>query len=75
MGGRDHDTLVTSALKGRRRLGEGGGDMHARLAPLWDMASRVAVNGSVVIVSANAGESPMQASRVACVLRMLSHRF
>ncbi|CAI7729796.1 unnamed protein product, partial [Closterium sp. NIES-54] len=41
---------------GRRRLGEGGGDMHARLAPLWDMASRVAVNGTVVIVSANAGE-------------------
>ncbi|CAI5475843.1 unnamed protein product [Closterium sp. Yama58-4] len=37
--------------------------MHARLAPLWDMASLVAVNGTVVIVSANAGESPMQASR------------
>ncbi|CAI5525797.1 unnamed protein product [Closterium sp. Naga37s-1] len=45
------------AVGGRRRLGEGGGDMHARLAPLWDMASRVAVNGTVVIVSANAGES------------------
>ncbi|GJP53174.1 hypothetical protein CLOM_g12363, partial [Closterium sp. NIES-68] len=47
------DMAFGSIEHARRRLGEG--DMHARLTPLWETASRVAVNGTVVIVSTNAG--------------------
>ncbi|CAI5463566.1 unnamed protein product [Closterium sp. Yama58-4] len=43
----------------RRLAGNGLSDLHEKLGALWDMASRVSLNGTVIIASSNAGYEDM----------------